>query len=81
MNFQDDAWMTDEGLYYLDRTADQRLAPVALTFRSHRGAVTVMQRYTKPPGRGLSVSPDGRYAVTTRFVPAIADLLLLDAAK
>lgn len=81
MNFQDDAWMTAKGLYYLDRRANQRMAPVALTFRTHGGAVTVVQEYTKPPGRGLSVSPDGRFALTTRFVPAIADLLLLEAPK
>jgi Tol biopolymer transport system component len=81
MNFQDDAWMTPKGLYYLDRRADQPLAPVALTFRTHGGAVTVLQEYTKPPGRGLSVSPDGRFALTTRFVPAIADLLLLEAPR
>lgn len=81
MNFQDDAWMTAKGLYYLERRADQRLAPVALTFRTHGGAVTVVQEYTKPPGRGLSVSPDGRFAMTTRFVPAIADLLLLEGPK
>jgi hypothetical protein len=41
----------------------------------------VLQEYTKPPGRGLSVSPDGRFALTTRFVPAIADLLLLEAPR
>lgn len=81
MNFQDDAWMTPKGLYYLDRRANQPLAPVALTFRTHGGAVTVLQEYTKPPGRGLSVTPDGRFAMTTRFVPAIADLLLLEATK
>jgi hypothetical protein len=73
--------MTPSGLYYLDRKADQPLAPVALTFRTHVGAVTVLHEYSRPPGRGLSVSPDGRFALTTRFVPAIADLLLLDPAR
>ncbi|MEZ5293664.1 MAG: LpqB family beta-propeller domain-containing protein [Vicinamibacterales bacterium] len=80
MNFQDDAWMTRDGLYFLDRRADRPLAPVALTFRTHAGAVAVRQQYASAPGRGLSMSPDGRYAVTTRFVPAIADLLLLEPA-
>lgn len=81
LNFQDDAWMTPKGLYYMERRADQPLAPVTLAFRTHGGAVTVLQEYAKPPGRGLSVSPDGRFALTTRFVPAIADLLLLEATK
>ena len=81
MNFSDDAWMTRKGLYYLDRRADRALGPVALAFRAHSGAVTVLQEYTKPPGRGISVSPDGRFALTTRFLPAISDLLLLEAAR
>ena len=81
MNFSDDAWMTGKGLYYLDRRTDRALGPVALAFRAHDGAVTVLQEYTKPPGRGLSVSPDGRFALTTRFLPAISDLLLLEATK
>jgi Tol biopolymer transport system component len=81
MNFQDDAWMTPKGLYYMEQRADEPLAAVTLAFRTHAGAVTVLQEYTRTPGRGLSVSPDGRYALTTRFVPAIADLLLLEAKK
>jgi Tol biopolymer transport system component len=81
MNFQDDAWMTTKGLYYLNRRADRPLAPVALVFRPHGGTPTVLEEYSAPPGRGLSVSPDGRFALTTRFVPAIADLLLLESAK
>jgi dipeptidyl aminopeptidase/acylaminoacyl peptidase len=81
MNFQDDAWMTPKGLYYLDRRADHPLAPVALSFRIHGGAVDVLQEYASPPGRGLSISPNGQFALTTRFVPAIADLLLLETAR
>lgn len=80
MNFQDDAWMTPRGLYYFARRVDEPLAPVALSFRTHEGAVSVIQEYTRPPGRGLSVSADGRFAATTRFVPAISDLLLLETA-
>lgn len=79
MNFQDDAWMTSRGLYYFARQADEPLAPVALVFRRHDGPVTVVQAYSRTPGRGLSVSADGRYALTTRLVPAIADLLLLQS--
>ena len=81
MSFQDDAWMTPRGLYYFARRGNTPLAPVALSFRSHEGVVTVIQEYARPPGRGLSVSADGRFAVTTRFVPAIADLLLLERAR
>jgi len=81
MNFQDDAWMTREGLYFLDRRADRPLAPVALSFRTHSGAVKILQDYSRPPGRGLSISPDGRFALTTRFIPAIDDLLLLETAR
>ena len=32
-------------------------------------------------GRGLSVSADGRHALTTRVVPPISDLLLLETSK
>jgi hypothetical protein len=81
MNFQDDAWVTRDGIYFLDRRGDQPLAPVALSFRTHHGAVRVLAEYSKSPGRGLSVSPDGRFALTTRFVPAIDDLLLLEIAR
>lgn len=80
MNFQDDAAMTPRGLYYLARRANEPLAPVALSLRTHEGVVTVIQEYARPPGRGLSVSADGRFAVTIRFVPPISDLLLLEAA-
>jgi Tol biopolymer transport system component len=81
MNFQDDAWMTRDGIYFLDRRGDRPLAPVALSFRTHAGAVKVLQSYSRPPGRGLSISPDGRFALTTRFIPAIDDLLLLENAR
>jgi hypothetical protein len=54
---------------------------VALSFRIHGGAVDVLQEYASPPGRGLSISPNGQFALTTRFVPAIADLLLLETAR
>jgi hypothetical protein len=63
------------------RRADRPLAPVALYFRTHAGVVTLLQEYTRPPGRGLSVSADGRYAVTTLVVPPISDLLLLETSK
>ena len=54
---------------------------MALSFRTHDGVVTVLQEYTRPAGRGLSVSADGRYAITTRAVPPISDLLLLETYK
>jgi hypothetical protein len=57
-----------DGTYYLERRGDAPLAPVALTFRTHGGAVRLLQEYSKPPGRELSVSADGRFAVTTRVV-------------
>ena len=81
MNFLEDAWVARNGVYYLERQADMPLSPVALKFRTHAGAVTLLQEYSKPPGRGLSVSADGRYAVTTRVVPPISDLMLLEPAK
>jgi Tol biopolymer transport system component len=81
MNFLEDAWVTRDGIYYLERRADKPLAPVALKFRTHDGAVRLLQEYSQPPGRGLSVSADGRFAVTTRVVPPISDLVLLEAAK
>ena len=81
MNFADDAWVTPKGVYYMARRADRPLAPVALYFRTHDGVVTLLQEYTRPAGRGLSVSADGRYALTTRVVPPISDLLLLETSK
>jgi Tol biopolymer transport system component len=81
MNFLEDAWVTHDGVYYLERRDNTPLAPVALKFRTHDGAVRLLQEYTKPPGRGLSVSADGRFAVTTRVVPPISDLVLLETAK
>lgn len=81
MNFSEDAWVTPDGVYYMARLADRPLAPVALSFRTHAGIVRLLQEYTRPPGRGLSVSPDGRFAVTTRVVPPISDLLLLEPAR
>jgi hypothetical protein len=81
MNFLEDAWVTRDGVYYLERRADMPLAPVALKFRTHAGVVRLLQEYSKPPGRGLSVSADGRFAVTTRVVPPISDLMLLEPAK
>ena len=57
------------------------LPPVALHFRPHsRGADRILQNYLKPPGRGISVSADRRFAVTMRIVPPISDLLLLEAS-
>jgi Tol biopolymer transport system component len=81
MNFSEDAWVTPKGVYYMARRADRPLAPVALYFRTHDGVVTLLQEYTRPPGRGLSVSADGRYAITTRVVPPISDLLLLETTR
>jgi Tol biopolymer transport system component len=81
MNFLEDAWVTRDGIYYLERRDDAPVAPVALKFRTHAGAVRLLQEYSKPPGRGLSVSADGRFAVTTRVVPPISDLVLLETAK
>ena len=81
MKVATDAWVTRDGIYYLERTADQPLAPVALTFRTHDGAVKVLEEYSKPPGSGLSVSADGRFAVTTRVVAPISDLMLLEPPK
>lgn len=81
MNFAEDAWVTPKGVYYLARRADRPSAPFALSFRTHDGVVTLLQEYTRPPGRGLSVSADGRYALTTRVVPPISDLLLLETSR
>lgn len=81
MNFLEDAWVTRDGLYYLDRRGEEPLAPVALHFRTHAGAARLVQEYSKPPGRGLSVSADGRFAITTRVVPPSSDLFLLDIAR
>ncbi|HEV3331173.1 MAG TPA: hypothetical protein VG096_09345 [Bryobacteraceae bacterium] len=80
MNFATDAWVTRDGIYYLERMADQPL-PVALAFRTHDGAVKVLEEYSKPPGSGLSVSADGRFGVTTRVVAPISDLMLLEHPK
>ena len=81
LNFAEDAWVTREGVYYLARRADGPLAPVALTFRSHTGVVRVVQEYTRTPGRGLSVSADGRFALSTRVTPPNSDLFLLDSSR
>ena len=81
MIFAEDAWVTPKGVYYLARQFDRPSAPLALTFRTHDGLVTVLQEYTRPAGRGLSVSADGRYAITTRVAPPISDLLLLETSK
>lgn len=81
MNFSDDAWVTRGGVYFLDRRSDQPLGAVALTFRTHGGRVSVLQQFIHTPGRGLSVSPDRQFALTTRYVPAIADLLLLEPVR
>ncbi len=81
MNVPEDAWVTPTGVYYMARQADRPLAPVALYFRTHDGVVTLLQEYTRPAGRGLSVSADGRHALTTRVVPPISDLLLLETSK
>jgi Tol biopolymer transport system component len=81
MNFLEDAWVTRDGVYYLERQADMPLAPVDLKFRTHAGAVRLLQEYSKPPGRGLSVSADGHFAVTTRVVPPVSNLMLLETAK
>lgn len=81
MNFIDDAWATPAGLYYLARRDEAQQAPLDLIFRTHAGATTTRAAFSAPPGRGLSVSPDGRYAVTTRTGVTIADLLLLEPAR
>jgi hypothetical protein len=77
----EDAWVTHDGIYYLERRGDAPLAPVSLKFRSHAGVVKLVQEYSRPPGRGISVSADGRYAVTARVVPPISDLMLLETSK
>jgi Tol biopolymer transport system component len=81
LNFANDAWVTTEGVYYLARRADRPLAPVTLHIRSHAGTDRVLREYSKYPGRGLSISPDGHYAITTRVVPPISDLLLLETPR
>lgn len=81
LNFAEDAWVSRDGIYYLARRAEGPLAPVALTFRSHGGEVRVVQEYTRTPGRGLSVSADGRFALSTRVTPPNSDLLLIDTAR
>lgn len=82
MNYAEDAWMTREGIYYLERpSSDKPLAPVTLYFRTHAGVVRLLQKYSKPPGRGLSISADGRFAITTREGPLISDLILLETRQ
>jgi len=81
MNFPEDAWVTSKGVYYMARRADRTSAPLALYFRTHHGVVTRLQEYTRPAGRGLSVSADGRYALTTRVAPPLSDLLLLETSR
>jgi len=49
--------------------------------RTHDGVVTLLQECTRPPGRGLSVSADGRYALTPRVVPPLSDLLLIETSR
>ena len=81
MNFSDDCWVSREGLYYFARLGDRPLAPVSLRFRTHSGDVDrLLQNYSKPPGRGISISGDRRFAITMRIVPPISDLLLLDTS-
>jgi hypothetical protein len=41
----------------------------------------VVQEYTRTPGRGLSVSADGRFALSTRVTPPNSDLFLLDSSR
>ena len=81
MNFTEDAWVTAQGIYYMEQRANLPLAPVALYFRTHAGAVKRLDEYSEVPGRGLSVSPDGRYALTTVVRPPISDLILLQTAR
>ena len=81
LNFLEDAWVTRDGVYYLNRRAQEPAGGVALYFRTHAGAARLVQQYTKPPGRGLSVSADGRFAITTRVVPPDSNLFLLDLAR
>ena len=81
MNFAEDAWVTPKGVYYMARPADGTPPRLSVYFRTHEGVVSLVQAYTRPPGRGLSVSADGRYALTTRVAPPISDLLLLETSK
>ena len=77
----DDAWVTADGVYLVERRTPTAPSPVALVFRTHDGAVTALAEYARAPGRGLSVSPDGRFALTTRVTVVNADLLLLEPAR
>jgi len=79
LNFPEDAWVTPKGVYYMARRSGR--PGLTLDFRSHDGIVTMLQEFTRPAGRGLSVSADGRFALTTRVVPPISDLLLLETSK
>jgi hypothetical protein len=45
------------------------------------GSMSVVERYRKPPGRTLAVSPDGRICLTQLVVPAMSDLLLIEKFK
>jgi hypothetical protein len=82
LNFTDDCGVTREGIYYFARREDRPLAPVALRFRTHAGDLDrVLQNYSKPPGRGVSISADRRYAITMRVVPPISDLMLLETSR
>jgi Tol biopolymer transport system component len=81
LNFADDCWVAPDGIYYMARREDRPLAPVSLRFRPHSGAAErILQNFSKPPGRSISVSADRRFAVTMRVVPPISDLLLLETS-
>src|SRR5262249_33522402 len=81
LHYGDDAWVSKDGIYYLGLRDDDEISPVALYFRTHAGAVTLLQEFSTAPGRGLSVSADGRFALTSRANPTISDLMLLETAK
>lgn len=76
LNGADEAWMTPAGLYFLTRQTDDRAGPVSLAFRPHAGAIRVLEEFPRPPGRGLAISPDGRFLLTTRS-ELLSDLILL----
>lgn len=78
LRYPDDAFAGHSGVYYF--TPAERGLPdeTILAKRTHAGVVTVLNRYTKQPGRGLQISPDGATGLTTLTVSPSSDLMLVE---
>ena len=81
IRFLEDVFVTGEAVYYLTPVDGGKSNEVHLLKRTHDGAVRMVQHYTKSPGRGLQISPDGRSALTTLIVPPMSDLMLIESVK